>query len=203
MRVESVTLDVGGKRYRGKVNSVDGTPDGGVLVVPGAGHGPFGDVFDHFASAAAEEGYTVARFETWESPEDVADKTDSEFEAEVEAGIDLLRSRGCDEVAVVAKSFGGRLTLRNPPESADRIVLWAPAVRFGNHDGPSVSAEELAAIETPVRILQGDEDEVVSPENAAALAEHLSKGSWVRLRGEDHSFTTDEARVVEETLRFL
>ena len=64
MRAEEVTLRVGGASYPGRVNAPDEPTDRGVLVVPGAGHGPFGDVFDRVAEAAAEQGRTVARFET-------------------------------------------------------------------------------------------------------------------------------------------
>jgi pimeloyl-ACP methyl ester carboxylesterase len=41
---------------------------------------------------------------------------------------------------------------------------------------PSITADELAEIEIPVRILQGDEDRGLSVENAATLAEHLPRG---------------------------
>ncbi|EMA05380.1 hypothetical protein C439_01235 [Haloferax mediterranei ATCC 33500] len=173
-------------------------------MIPGAGHGPFGDIFDRFAAAAARDGNTVARFEMWESQEDLAEKTETEFETELSAGIEFLQSRGYSTITVVAKSFGGRLALTHIPNTVDRMVLWAPAILFGNHaDAPSIAASELANIETPVRILQGDEDEVVSVENAAAIAEHLPNGSMVELAGEDHSFLNDEQRIIEETLAFL
>ena len=38
-------------------------------------------VYDRFAEAAAEQGRTVARFETWESHEALRRKTEAEFEA--------------------------------------------------------------------------------------------------------------------------
>lgn len=42
-----------------------------------------------------EEGYHVARFETWMSPNELEGKTDEDFRADLEAGVDFLRSRGC------------------------------------------------------------------------------------------------------------
>ena len=58
-------------------------------------------------------------------------------------------------------------------------------------------------VEVPVRILQGNEDDIVSVENAAAIAEHLPDGELVELPGEDHSSRNDEEQVLEMTLSFL
>jgi len=204
VRTEEVTLKVDGASYPGRVNAPDEQTDRGVLVVPGAGHGPFGDVFDRFVEAAAEQSRTVARFETWESREELRRKTDAEFEAELEGGVEFLRERGCTSVAMVAKSFGGRLALTHLPGRVDQLVLWAPAVAFGeSEERPSITADALSDVEVPVRILQGDEDDVVSVENAAAIAEHLPDGELVELPGEDHSFGNDEPQIIEATSSFL
>ncbi len=203
MSVREVTLDVGDDSFRGRLNTPDGTRESGVLVVPGAGHGPFGDVFDRFAEAAADAGHCVARFGTWESRDDLDAKTDADFEAEIDAGVEFLRSRDCSTVTVTAKSFGGRLALQHAPDGIDRMVLWAPAVVFGEHEEhPSIDASALADVEGPVRILHGDEDEIPI-ENSAGIAEHLPDGELVALPDEDHSFQNDEERIVEETLAFL
>ena len=204
MRTADATLDVDGASYPGRVNAPDEPTDRGVLVVPGAGHGPFGDVFDRVAEAAAEQGRTVARFETWESHEELRRKTDAEFEVELEEGVEFLRDRGCTSVAMVAKSFGGRLALTHLPGRVDRLVLWAPAVAFGESgDRPSITADALSDVEVPVRILQGDKDDVVSVENAAAIAEHLPDGELIELPGEDHSFENHEPQIIEATSSFL
>ncbi|WP_267643647.1 alpha/beta hydrolase [Haloarchaeobius amylolyticus] len=204
MNRTDATLAVDGTTYQGRLNEPEGPVKGGVLVVPGAGHGPYGDVFDRFAEAAAERGYVVARFVTWEDRSDIGEKTHADFRAEMHAGVEFLRGRDCEAVTVVAKSFGGRLALRHAPAVADRLVLWAPAIKFGAHDEfPSIDADELANVAVPTRILQGDEDEVVSLDNAADLAEHLPSGDLVELTGEDHSFRTDQRRIVRETADFL
>lgn len=207
MSTKDVTLDVDGTSYPGCLNTPDAESEHGILVVPGAGHGPFGDVFDRFARTAAENGFTVARFETWETREDLDEKTDADFAAEIEAGIEFVHESGCSSVHVVAKSFGGRLALEHVPDlggaAVDRMVLWAPAILFEEHpEAPTISADELTAIELPARILQGDEDQI-PVENAAALAEHLPNGEHIELPGEDHSFQHDQDRIVEETLAFL
>jgi pimeloyl-ACP methyl ester carboxylesterase len=131
-------------------------------------------------------------------------KTDAEFEAELEGGVEFLRDRGCTSVAMVTKSFGGHLALTHLPDRVDQLMLWAPAVALGeSEDRPSISAGALSDIEVPVRILQGDEDDVVSVENAAAIAEHLPDGELIELPGEDHSFGNDEPQIIEATSSFL
>lgn len=207
MPSRDVTLDVGGASYPGRLNTPDGDAEQGILVIPGAGHGPFGDVFDRFSQAAATDGYTVARFETWQDTDDLDEKTPADFAAEIDAGIEFLRDEGCSSMHVVAKSFGGRLALEHVPDLDDdavaNMVLWAPAIVFDEHpEAPTISAAELEAIRTPTRILQGDEDQI-PVENAAALVEHVQNGELVELPGEDHSFLNDQQRVIEETLAFL
>ena len=207
---EDVTLEVEGSAYPGRLNTAKEPSDRGVLIVPGAGHGPFGDVFLRFSRAAAEEGHHVARFETWMSPAELKEKTDEDFRAELAAGVDFLRSRSCSTVSVVAKSLGGRVALEHLPEGVDRLILWAPAVLAADAENvpdearehlPSVTPGELG-VDVPTRILQGDDDNI-SVDSAERIAEGLSQGEVVVLPDEDHSFLRDHERVIEETLAFL
>jgi hypothetical protein len=135
-------------------------------------------VFDRFGQAAAEQGRTVARFETWESHEELRLKTDAEFEAELEERVEFLRERGCGSGAMVAKSFGGRLA----PASArrvDQLVLWAPAVAFGEREErPSITVDALSDVEVPVRILQGDDEDVESVETPLQSPSICPTGNW-------------------------
>jgi len=206
-----VTLEVGDSEYPGRLNTPEESSDRGVLIVPGANHGPFGDVFLQFSRAAAAEGHHVARFETWMSPDDIDAKTEDEFQADIEAGVEFLQSRGCSTVTVVAKSFGGRLALEHLPEEVDRLVLWAPAVLAEDASNvpeeaweylPSFSPGDLDHVDPPVRILQGDEDNIPL-DSAERITAALPQGELVELPGEDHSFLTDHELVIEETLAFL
>ncbi|MFC7073755.1 alpha/beta hydrolase [Halovenus rubra] len=199
-----VTLEVGDKNFPGRLNVPDRSSEHGVLMVPGSGHGPFGDIFLRFARTAAKDGHHVARFETWPFPEVLEEKTEEDFSREIDASVDFLQSQGCSTVTVVAKSFGGRVVLEHLPETVDRLVLWAPAIMAGDYEEkPSLTEEELADIDIPVRILQGDEDEVVSVENAASLVDGLPNGELVELSGENHSFRGDYERIIDETMAFL
>lgn len=226
MCANDVTLEVGDESYPGRLNTPEESTDQGILLIPGAGHGPFGDIFLRFGKAGAEAGYEVARFETWPFPSDLESKTEEEFAADLAAGVEFLQSRGCSTITIVAKSFGGQQALEHLSDGVDRMVLWAPAVELdeqtegadaeagadeeGDGDAdeketemPSIRAEELAGIEIPVRILQGDEDRNFSVEGAGRLVDHLPQGELVELPGEDHSFLRDHERVMAETMAFL
>ena len=205
-----VTLDVGDEAYPGRLNTPEEPSDRGVLLVPGAGHGPFGDVFLRFARRAAEDGHYVSRFETWMSPDELEAKSDADFRAELAAGVEFLRSRGCSTITVVAKSFGGRVALEHLPADVDRLVLWAPAVLAEDAENvPEDAWEQLPAVtpgefgvDVPTRILQGDDDGI-PVDSAERIAEGLPQGELVVLPDEDHSFLQDYERVIEETLAFL
>ena len=207
---EDVTLEVGDSAYPGRLNTAEEPSDRGILMVPGAGHGPFGDVFLRFSRAAAEEGYHVARLETWMSPAELEDKTDEDFRAELAAGVEFLRSRGFSTVSVVAKSLGGRVALEHLPEGVDRLVLWAPAVLAEEAENvPEEAWEHMSSVtpgefgvDVPTRILQGDDDHI--PVNSAErIAEGLPQGEVVILPNEDHSFLQDHERAIKETMAFL
>ena len=207
---EDVILEVGENAYPGRLDTPEEPSNRGVLMVAGAGHGPFGDVFLRFSRAAAEEGHHVARFETWMSRDELENKTEEDFRTELEAGVDFLHSRGCSTISVVAKSLGGRVALKHLPEGVDRLVLWAPAVLAEDAENvpeeawdhlPSVTPGEFD-VEVPTRILQGDDDNI-PVDSVERIAKGLPQGELVVLPDEDHSFLRDHRRVIEETVAFL
>jgi len=216
MSTEDIQLTVGTDSYPGRLTRPEDPNGAGIVVRPGANHGPYGDVFDEFAAAAAESGYEVLRFETWKTTEDIDAKTMAEIHAETDAAIDVLQGRGCEPVHLVAKSFGGWVTLTGPPEAADRLVLWAPAVSvvegidldaerdvpLAELDGVGVDPGTLRAVETPALALHGDED-AIPLSNSEDIVDELPNGELSVLAGADHSFEGVEAETVERTLAFL
>lgn len=224
MPSEETTLDAHGDSYEARL-AVPEDPDGrGVAVMPGAGHGPWGDIFDRLAEAAAADGAHVLRFEGWPTNDVLDGKTLRELQAELEAAVDRLREAGCSDLAVVGKSFGGGVTLTRVPEAVDRVVLWAPAT-FTLGDEDRVAAEldtpleelieaperrqfgpsRLADVDAAVRVVQGGDDRAALVENARRVVDALPDAELVVREGEDHSFRGDEREreVVEETLAFL
>lgn len=217
MPSESVELAIGDDTYDGEL-AVPEQPNGhGIVVRPGAGHGPYGDVFDRLAAEAADAGYHCLRFDSWPTREALAEETLTDIRREADAAIAHLRDAGCRHVSVVAKSFGGGTTLTNVPDGVERLVLWAPAVEYGDDANVTVIADEplgdaprpvvdddyLADVDVPVRVFHGTEDEIPL-ENSRRIAAALPDGELVELDGEDHSFLNDtDPDVVAATLSFL
>lgn len=190
-----------------------------MVVLPGAGHGPYGDIFDRFAERAAEDGLLVLRFQSWEDHEELARKTLGDLHAEIDAAVAFLAERGCTRISVVGKSFGGGVALTHVPDAVARIVLWAPAIGVG--DEPNLDESRrmdlreanlridpptLGTIETPVRILHGDEDHIPF-ENSRKLVDGLRDAELIEVEGADHSFLGPEEGVegvtIEHTMEFL
>lgn len=201
---EDIELEVRGSSYPGQLHRPDETTDQGLLIVPGATHGPYGDVFDELVEAVIDQGLMVARFTLWESQEELSEKGESELRAELSAATNFLKDRGCDDISIVAKSFGGRIVLQYLPNNTDRLVLWAPAVMHGHYDErPSITSQELAAIDLPVLLMQGDSDEVVPVENTKAIADSLQESEFYEVSGEDHSFRARSNEIVARSVSFL
>lgn len=185
-------------------------------MVPGAGHGPFGNIFDIAAYELAGDGKRVFRVETWESHEELEAKTLGGLHEEVDAAVDYLRSNGCSTVRVIAKSFGGGIALSHVPDAVDSLLLWAPAVDVGVDAAAANDPEEAIGegedlligieeieVDVPVRILVGDEDRGVSVDDCQRIADAVDDGDVTVIPGENHSFNENRMAVVEQTLRYL
>lgn len=219
MSTEETPLSAHGDSFEARLTVPD-DPDGrGIVVMPGAGHGPWGGIFDLLADEAAAEGIHVFRFEGW-TPNGVWEKTLDDLHAELDAAVERLQSEGCTDLAVVGKSFGGGVSLTYVPDAVDRLVLWAPAsfhfgteshiggvtaVPIGKLDSRQIGPSTLDALDAAVRIIHGSEDAVVSVENSRRIVDAMADADLVVREGEDHSFRGEdrERDVVAETLAFL
>ena len=218
MAIELLDFEHAGETYDARLNTPeDGEAAGCVVVLPGAGHGPFGDIFDVTAYELAGEGLATFRFETWTDPDELRAKSVADLHAELDAAVDYVADMGYDSLSMLVKSFGGRIGLTHVPDDVERVLGWAPAVRLsesstlderygvplGEADDLRLSASDVADADVPVRILHGDEDEVVSRDDARALVEALPDAELRELLGENHSFNEHRRTVVAETVAFL
>jgi len=219
MRTDETTLLVDGREYPAELALPDDDTDHGVVLLPGANHGPYGDVFDRLADALTDAGLALLRYESWgddEALDDLDEKSDDELFAEYDAAVDMLSERGYSRVDVVAKSFGGGLALRHSPGDIDHLVLWAPFQFLATGsvveeldppeeiELPRIAADRLSAHDYPVDILQGDEDNIPVA-NARELADALPDGRAHPVEGADHSFVggDPEVETVETTVDLL
>lgn len=221
MGIELSEMEFDEETYEGRLNVPEGDAesDAGVVMIPGAGHGPFGNVFDVVAYELAGTGAHAFRYESWEGPEDLGAKTFGDLHAELDAAVERLREEGCSTIHLIAKSFGGGVVLTHVPDAVERIVLWAPAIelvagervehepseRIDDTDGIpiEVGTTNLEAIDAPVRILVGDEDRGVSPGDCERIATAVEDGDATVIPGENHSFNENRTAIVERTLSYL
>lgn len=218
MAISLLELDVDGETHEARLNTPEaGETDTCVVVLPGGGHGPFGDIFDVTAYELAQANVATYRFETWTSPDELRAKSFADFHAELDAAIADVRERGYDRLFLLAKSFGGRIGITHDLDAFERVLGWAPAVRLSEestfeatYDTPlgetedlHIAADDVAGVDAPVRLLRGDEDEVVSADDADALVDALADAELRGIPGEDHSFNENRTTVVAETLDYL
>ncbi|WP_121820559.1 alpha/beta hydrolase [Halostella salina] len=220
MGIELSELEFGEETYEGRLNVPEGDAesDVGVVMVPGAGHGPFGNIFDIVAYELAGTGAHVFRYESWESIDGLEAKTFEELHREVDTAVERLQDEGCSEIHLIAKSFGGGIALTHVPDAVERVVLWAPAVELVEgsveHDSDervddsedlpiAVGTDDLEAVDVPVRILVGDEDRGVSAEDCESVATAVEDGDVTVIPGETHSFNGNRTAIVAETLDAL
>lgn len=216
MAVEFIEFDIGGETYEARLN----TPESGdaercVVVLPGAGHGPFGDVFDVTAYELANAGVATFRFETWTSADELDAKTLAELRAELDAAVAFVEDRGFESLSLLAKSFGGRVALTDCPDAFERVLGWAPAVQFADEsnldavaDDPlgdvdvHVAPGDVADVDVPVKLLYGDDD-YFYPEDASALADALPTAELDIVDDENHSMNENRPAVIAGTVDFL
>lgn len=217
MPVERTELAAGEASFTAELELPEGDSDHGAVLLSGANHTAFDDaVFDRLAAAAAAAGVQFLRYRTWDSGEDLSAKSQDELYAEVDAALEHLHERGCSRVSLVGKSIGGVIALQHAPDRADEMVLWAPALFLESGDvlaeldvpeeaePATISASELADVDVPVDVLQGDEDGFPVA-NARELAAEISDAAVHVVEGADHSFTggDPEDETVETTLELL
>lgn len=169
-------FEVGGETYEGRLNAQREDADAGVLILPGMGHGPFGDIFDVLAYELAGTGKRVFRYESWETREDLEAKTIAELHEEVDAAVEYLQSAGCSTVYLVAKSFGGGLALTHVPDAVERVVLWEPATiavattRTSTRRPPSRSATSRSSSSVPTTSGESTSRSESSPATASGAS---------------------------------
>lgn len=216
--MEQLDFEVGDETYEGRfVTPPAGDGDTCVVVVPGAGHGPFGNIFDIAAYELANAGVASFRYESWTDGDELDAKTLAELHRELQAAVDHAVDRGYDHVSLLVKSFGGRVAFTALPDAVERVLGWAPAVVFADEsalddqrevplgdleDGLAIAPEDVADVDVPVTLLYGDEDHFY-PEHAEALADALPDAELRVLPGENHSFNEGRRLVAAETVAAL
>jgi pimeloyl-ACP methyl ester carboxylesterase len=123
-------------------------------------------------------------------------------------------------ISVLGKSFGGQIALTYPDNyNFEKMVLWAPAIGFGEVNAEkwrstllehaqiatdiSVDKAYLEKIDSEVKIIHGTEDEVIDVENSKRICEALPRCEFEEIEDAGHSLDSFGEKVVELTVEFL
>ena len=126
----------------------------------------------------------------------------SEIE-DLRAARDALRGDGYDRVALVGRSFGGRiaafLAAREPPEA---LVILGHPISPPKRPRPRDEAA-LAATACPTLVVQGDSDELGPFVVLERIAANNPRIDLVRIAGAGHDFGARESEAVAAAARWL
>lgn len=122
---------------------------------------------------------------------------------DLRAARDALRAEGHDRIALVGRSFGGRISAflseREPPDAL--VILGhpiAPPKRARPHDEAA-----LAATTCPTLVVQGEKDELGPFAVLERIAANNPRIDLVRIAGAGHDFGSGEAEAVSAAARWL
>jgi predicted alpha/beta-hydrolase family hydrolase len=129
-----------------------------------------------------------------------------DYAAEMEdlrAARDALRAAGSERIALVGRSFGGRMAAflaeREPP---DALVILGHPIAPPTRPRPRDEAA-LAASGCPTLVVQGDKDELGPFAVLERIAATNPRIDLVRIAGAGHDFGTSEPLAVAAAARWL
>jgi predicted alpha/beta-hydrolase family hydrolase len=122
---------------------------------------------------------------------------------DLRAARDALRSDGYDHIALVGRSFGGRMSaFLAEREPADALVILGHPIAPPKSPRPRDEAA-LAAMTCPTLIVQGARDELGPFAVLERIAASNPRIDLVRIAGAGHEFGSAEAEAVAAAARWL
>jgi predicted alpha/beta-hydrolase family hydrolase len=122
---------------------------------------------------------------------------------DLRAARDALRSEGYERIALVGRSFGGRIAVflaeREPP---DALVILGHPIAPPKRPRPRDEAA-LAATTCPTLVVQGEKDELGPFAVLERIAANNPRIDLVRIAGAGHDFGPGEAEAVAAAARWL
>lgn len=117
-----------------------------VVFIPGLFANALTDAYTKLSQAFLDHDYSFLRYQSWRNDTELREKNFQLMNHELGKLFDFVRSRRLKKVGIVAKSFGGAITLsymcpeiygqQNRVEPLDTIVMWAPTI--GVSDNPTI-----------------------------------------------------------------
>ena len=173
-----------------------------VVLAPGYGGTSEQPILRALAKALDEEGVrsTAVTFSTR------GRRPSKEYATEIDelrAARDALRAEGATALALVGRSFGGRicafLALEEPP---DALAILGHPISPPGRPRPRDEAA-LEAVACPTLVVQGEHDELGPMAVLERIAGRNPRVDLVRIAGAGHEFGGKQAEAVRITARWL
>jgi predicted alpha/beta-hydrolase family hydrolase len=172
----------------------------GAVLAPGYGGSADQPILRAMAALLEARGIVALRigFSRSRPTEDFAPELD-----ELRIARDLLRKEGLQKLALVGRSFGGRMCTRlaavEPPEA---LVLLGHPISPPNRPRPTDEAA-LSAVRCPTLIVQGAQDRLGPLDVLERIAKQNSRLEMVVLAGVGHQFGKRQAEALERAAIWL
>lgn len=122
---------------------------------------------------------------------------------DLRAARDELRAAGCDRIALVGRSFGGRMcAFLAEREAPDALVILGHPIAPPKRPRPRDEAA-LAAMTCPTLVVQGEKDELGPFAVLERIAANNPRIDLVRIGGAGHDFGSTERDAVAAAARWL
>ena len=185
-----------------------------VILLPGISGGATSSRYDLLSSSLTSIGFNFLRLDLWESEAALNNLCISEIHGSLGKAVNFMKEEGCTEISFIGMSFGGGvlLTYKNP--SVNKMVLLAPAIKFGNESNFAeakngkisefkhfmeikISKNDVASC--PILVFHGTKDDVVPIENSMEICRQLGNCKLERLEDAGHYY--EEGEVAETIIK--
>lgn len=177
--------------------------DRGAVLAPGAGGSGEQRILVTVARRLTEAGFAERRV-TFSTKGRSPSKAYATEIADIRAARDALRAEGARRIALVGRSFGGRLSVRlAAQEPPDALVVLSHPIAPPQRPRPDDEAA-LAAVRCPTLIVQGDKDHLGPLPLLQRIAAANPLIDIVVIAGAGHSLSVpQEKEAAEHAVRWL
>lgn len=194
-----------------------------ILYVPGSSGTEDSERIETIRSFFLSKQCDFEVFDAWKNSDELQTKNLHELSRLLTERIDSLSSKGSQKVCLIAKSFGGTLSLIQPNPLLSSMVLWAPVISVGETgtlETPAsrstlstftsirdifVSRKTLSQTTMPCLILCGTNDIVVSENEMLTLSMEMPNTTYIKVKNMGHSPKTEFEldTLLQETYSFI
>lgn len=198
---------------------IEGSGGSAVIIIPGISGGVLTKpIYQKLAARLQKKRFVTVRCNLWKEPRDLNKLTVDSIYKFLDAVIAHVKQRNVTEINIIAKSFGGGIMLTYVNPLIKRLVLWAPAIGYGeNSNFASARRQKLETFRnlSEIRINRGDltaypclilhaSDDTIAPvKTSQMIVNQRANTSLMLLEKGGHSFRACEKEVIKKSIAFI